>query len=32
MIVDASVVAKWFLKGEEWEKESLKLKEMFEKQ
>ncbi|MGQ4892110.1 MAG: type II toxin-antitoxin system VapC family toxin [Candidatus Njordarchaeia archaeon] len=31
MIIDASVVAKWFLKGEEWEKESLKLKEMFEK-
>lgn len=30
MIVDASVVAKWFLKGEEWEEESLKLREMFE--
>jgi len=30
MIIDASVVAKWFLKGEEWENESLKIKRLFE--
>ncbi len=30
MIVDASVVAKWFLKGEEWEEKALKLKELYE--
>ncbi len=30
MIIDASVAAKWFLKGEEWEEESLRIKNMFE--
>ena len=30
MIIDASVGAKWFLKGEEWENESLKIKRLFE--
>jgi predicted nucleic acid-binding protein len=30
MILDASVAAKWFLKGEEYEAESLKLREDYE--
>lgn len=31
MILDASVAAKWFLRGEEYEQQSLKLKEDYEK-
>jgi len=30
MIIDASVVAKWFMKGEEWEEKALDIKKRFE--
>ena len=30
MIIDASVIAKWFMKGEEWEDKALELKKKFE--